>query len=176
MKKKKTIKKVSKSKRLKPNEELFCRLYTQNSQYRSNGTMSYARAFQYDLDKMSTEKPLLSKDPVIYGASEYEKAHKTCSVMAITLLGKTSIQERLVVLMNQLLRDDIVDAELNRIIMQNDELPSKAAAIREYNKLKQRITDKVDFTTKGQPLNTFNETQLQRIAGRVVNGRAPIKK
>ncbi len=171
----KNKKKVAKKSKLKPSEEIFCRLYTQNSQLRSNGTMCYAKAFGYDLDKLSTKKPLLSRDPIEYGESDYEKSHLVCRVMAHKLLTKTNIQKRMVVLLNELLTDEFVDSELAKVVAQDHELPSKMAGIREFNKLKQRIIERADITSDGEKIKTFNETQLQRIASRVVNANTPVE-
>ena len=39
------------------------------------------------------------------------------------------------------------------MITQNADFGNKMAAVREYNKLKQRITDKIDYTTKGDKIS-----------------------
>jgi hypothetical protein len=48
------------------------------------------------------------------------------------------------------LNDDFVDKELLFVIMQNSDLGSKVKAISEYNKLRQRITDKSKSETTSE--------------------------
>ena len=43
---------------------------------------------------------------------------------------------------------------------QHADFGNKLGAIKEYNKLKQRIVDKIDHTTKGESLNKPNEKIL----------------
>lgn len=146
---------------LTPQQELFCRYYAQNNELFSNGTLSYAEAYDYKLDELSTEAPVLDTDdkgePIKWGDSDYKKAYDVCSANASRLLRNEKIQARIVVLMNEWMKDEIVDSELFKVIKQNYKLESKIAAIREYNKLKQRITEKVDHTTKGEPINNSAE-------------------
>jgi len=44
------------------------------------------------------------------------------------------------------LNDQRVDKELAKLVLQDDEKPVKLNAIKEYNKLKQRIEDKLKVT------------------------------
>lgn len=139
---------------LTPQQELFCRFYTQNSELFGHVTLSYAEAYGYDLDSLSKEKPLISEEPKKYGDSEYDLAYNTCAANGSRLLRNDKIQKRVITLLNEYMRDEVVDAELVKVIMQNYKLESKVAAIREYNKLKQRITEKTDITTNGESINT----------------------
>ena len=66
------------------------------------------------------------------------------------MLTNANIQKYIRKCLNKVLRDDIVDAELVKVILQNYELPAKVAAIREYNKLKQRIVEKGEIEHKGK--------------------------
>lgn len=130
---------------LTPQQELFCRFYTQNSELFSNATLSYAEAYEYKLDECSQERPIVSNNPTVYGESEYQKAYNTCSALASRLLRNDKIQKRVVQLLNEYLKDEVVDAELAKVIMQSYKLESKIAGIREYNKLKQRIIDRAEL-------------------------------
>jgi hypothetical protein len=143
--------------KLNPKQELFAQLYTRNSQMFGNATLSYAEAYGYDLDSLSDEIP---KDQPT-AKSERDKAYNVCAVEAQRLLRNPNVQDRLTVLLNEMLRDDIIDRELAKTILQDHKLESKIAAIREYNKLKQRITEKVEHTGS----LPFNLTITQKDGG-----------
>lgn len=141
---------------LSPQQELFCRFYAQNNELFSNGTLSYAEAYDFRLDELSHESPIIKTDDkgkaVEWGESEYTKAYNTCSALASRLLRSEKIQNRVISLMNEWMKDEVVDSELFKVIMQNSKLESKVAAIREYNKIKGRVTEKIDHTSKGEKL------------------------
>ena len=69
------------------------------------------------------------------------------------------MQARIRVLLNELLKDDVVDSQLAKIITQDGKLDAKVAAIREYNKLRGRIIDKTQ-QVNGLP---FAETDLSEV-------------
>lgn len=144
---------------LTPQQDLFCRYYTQNTELFGNGTLAYGEAYDYNLDELSKEKPVLETDeqgvPTKFGDSEYQLACNVCAVQASKLLRLPKIQNRVRVLLNEFLRDDVVDAQLARIIMEGDD-NDRIAAIKEYNKLRQRIIDKQDITSNGEPINSIN--------------------
>lgn len=128
------------------NQERFCQLYAKNSYLFGNATLAYAEAYDFDLNSLSDEIPKAEpneRKPL----SEYQRAYNTCSVNASQLLRKSKIQDRVNTLLNELLQDSIVDAQLAKLIMSGD-----IQAIREYNKLRQRIVEKSDITTAGMPL------------------------
>lgn len=175
---KKPIKdKIKKTLSLK--REMFCRYYTQNRSLFGNATLCYAEAYGYELHKLSqkavyqiNKKSGLSEK---IEDSEYDKAHKVCSVEGCRLLVIPSVQAKITKYLNELLKDDVVDGELAKVIMWDTEPATKIAGIREYNKLKQRVSDKIDVTSKGKQIESLNETQLQRIASRLFNGRATVE-
>jgi len=109
-------------------QELFCQCYAKNRELFGNATLSYAEAFEYKLE-------LLDGD-------DYRKQYSVCATMSSRLLKKDEIQARIVVLLNELLKDDIVDSELAKIIQQDADLPSKIRAINEFNKIRGRILDR----------------------------------
>jgi hypothetical protein len=146
--------------KLTPQQELFCCFYTQNEALFGNATLSYAEAYAFDLDSLSHERPCnrdLDEDQnehrhsVECPLSEYDIAYQTCSSNGSRLLRSAKVQARVTALLNDMLRDDVVDSQLAKLIL-NADGPTRIAAIREYNKLRQRIIDKVDHTTGGQPL------------------------
>src|SRR3954463_5871075 len=88
--------------------ELFCRYYAQGEGTFGNATLSYAAAYDYDLgDTDIVDKngnPLIQKP--------YRTSYHTCSVNGSSLLRNTEVHERVTKLLNELLKDEIVDAEL----------------------------------------------------------------
>ena len=139
---------------LKPQHELFCQLYVKNEELFGNGTLCYAEAYNYKLDSLSHEESRDDEDNLIE-ASEYDKAYRVCSVQGSVLLRNLRVQDRITKLLNEMLKDDIVDAQLAKVILQDRKLEAKIAAIREYNKIRQRITEKVDLTSMGERVTGF---------------------
>jgi hypothetical protein len=123
-----------------------------------NATLSYAAALGHELGDLSHELPKDKNGKPTGEKSEYDRAYNVCSVEGGKNLRKPHIQQRVMVLLNEMLRNDVVDAQLAKVILQNVKLDSKIAAIREYNKLRQRITDKIDLTTN----LPFNLTIVQK--------------
>ena len=134
--------------RLNPKHEAFCRYYTQNDQTFGNATLSYAYAFDYKLDELPDDDEVRDESGVVIEASSYDKAYKVCSVMGHRLLRNASIQQRNVVLLNELLTDQVVDSELAKVIKQDGDLTPKVAGIKEYNKVRGRIIDKTKIITE----------------------------
>ena len=136
---------------LDPKQELFCRYYTQNSELFGAATLSYAEAYDYKLDTLSRdaiptgeyrETPDGELGEEIMEPSEYDKAYNVCGVMASRLLKNDRIQGRVTALLNELLKDTVVDSQLAKLVVQDVDNTTKIAAIREYNKLRGRIIDK----------------------------------
>lgn len=121
-------------------EKKFCEIYVSKDFY-GNGVQSYIEAYNIDLERKG--------------------AYEVAKVSACGLLTKPNI----LAYINQMidsagLNDQHVDKQLLHIITQNAEFSSKVAAIREYNKLKARITEKIEhsvakdqtFTIGGQTI------------------------
>lgn len=146
---------TDKQRKLTAQQELFSRFYTQNEALFGNGTLCYAEAYAFDLDTLSRQCPSHPPDDEAdpdhqCEPSEYELAYQTCSVNGSRLLRNAKVQARITALLNEMLRDEVVDSQLAKLIMSADG-PTRIAAIREYNKLRSRVTEKVDHTTGGQP-------------------------
>jgi hypothetical protein len=122
---------------LNPQQELFCRLYATDREFFGNGTQAYIEA--YDVDK---SKP---------------NWYKTAMASASRLLSNVKVLGRINELLELAgLNDAFVDKQLELLITQNADYTNKLGAIKEYNKLKQRITDKLDLTSKGKRIAGFN--------------------
>lgn len=143
-------------------QELFCRYYTQNEQVCMNGTASYAAAYGFDLDSLS-RIPLYGEDKkTITQESDRARAENHCAVAASRFLRNPKISNRVMELFNEMLRDDVIDAQLVQIIMYAPKPSDRVAAIREYNALKQRIIKKLDLTTKGESLNSEDKSKVEK--------------
>lgn len=119
MTKRKTNQVVKLNGGLNPQQELFCQLYASNREFFGNGMQSYLEAYDLDSSKWKSAKA---------------NAHR--------LLTKDYILKRIDELLEIYINDQVVDKELGFVILQKADLGSKVAAIREYNKLKNRVSDK----------------------------------
>jgi hypothetical protein len=109
---------------LTPEQEQFCKLYASDREFFGNGFQSYIES--HDIDKSQK--------------NWYRNARSAASY----LLTKSCILNRINELIEiQSLNDAMVDKELAFVIAQKSELAPKVAAIKEYNILKQRITNKI---------------------------------
>ena len=156
MTKKKTEKK--KIKKLSPPQEAFCRYFIGVDF--NNGTRAYARAYGYenelseydDLNELSeTKRRELGKQERF---EELQLKYNNWRAAAPRLLTLVSVERRVNELLLETFDENKVDAEHAWVIKQKRDLPSKIAAIREFNKLKGRITDKVKVT------NTFSLSDI----------------
>ncbi len=129
---------------LNQNQRLFCEFFVFNDSLRNNATWCYAEAYNFKLDELSKDDAKYSgkgKNRKMIEPSTYKKAENSCAAMASKLLRNNKIQDYLVKLRNEMLKDEVVDSELMRVIYQNDDLAPKVAAIKEFNKLRRRTVD-----------------------------------
>lgn len=105
---------------LSPQQELFCRSFVMDEEFLGNGTHSYAHA---------------------YNIPKEGNWFKKAAVGSSRLLKSVKISNRITELLNLVMNDATVDNELGYVITQKSDLSSKVAAIREYNKLKKRVSD-----------------------------------
>ena len=111
----------------------FCEFYV-SKEFFANGVEAYGEAYNVD----------------ITGKGYFHAKSNACKLLTNAYILKY---------INQLfdgagLNDEFVDKQLLLTITQNADLGSKVAAVREYNKLKARITDKLDLTTKGKQISS----------------------
>lgn len=129
MKKNQTRTKTQPHRRLNAKQELFCQLYASDREFFGNGVQSYIEAYEPDQSKpnwyrtaRSRASELLTSPNVLRRIDEIFEAHG--------------------------LNDQFVDKQLEKLIVQDADFTNKLAAIREYNKLKQRITEKKEVHVK----------------------------
>ena len=114
---------------LNTRQEKFCQLYTTETEFYGNGVQSYLEV--YDIDKT---KP---------------NWYKTACAAASRELSKVKVCKRIIELLEENgLNDQNVDKHLLYLITQFADNSAKLGAIREYNKLKQRITEKLEHSGK----------------------------
>jgi hypothetical protein len=114
-------------KKLKLQQEQFCQLYATEKEFFGNGVESYLEIYDIDTSKANW--------------------YKTACSAASRLLSNVKVIERINALLEeQGLNDAFVDKQLKFLITQHSDFSSKIRAIQEYNKLKQRIKDKVEHS------------------------------
>ena len=128
--------------------ERFCRNFVLNREMFNNATLSFAEAYGYDLDNLSDErtvKGVTEEGTTVYGPSPRQKTEHLCAVSGARLLRKAEINTRITELLRTFVAtEEVADAELARVMMQNDELTSKVQAIKQFNELRGRVIKKVD--------------------------------
>lgn len=114
--------------KLKPEWELFCQYFASHYETFGNATRSYAKAYNIDITDSSK--------------------YATCRTNGYRLLTNADILDRINELLAELvLNDTVVDMQLGFLITQMGDYGAKIQAIKEYNKLKQRITEKIEVKT-----------------------------
>lgn len=144
---------------LTPKQEAFCRYYTQIAATFGNGTLSYAEAYGYDLDNASKDDAVYEKNKdginILVESCTYDKIANICAVGAHRLVRSSKIDKYIRQLLNEMMDNNVVDARLIEIIIKGKDQDS-VNAIKEFNKLKQRITEKIDHTSGGKAIDGFN--------------------
>lgn len=112
-------------KKLNPKQELFCKLYATDREFFGNGTQAYTEAY----------KP-----------KQVGNWYNVARSRASELLTNPNILLRINELIDITLNDAHVDKQLSIVITQNADFRSKVSAISEYNKLRARITNKLEVT------------------------------
>ena len=118
-------------------QEMFCQYFTSPTEFFGNGVQSYASAYGFDVND----------------ARDYASA----KTQASRLLTNVHIIARLNDLLDAGgLNDHNVDKQLLFLVSQSADFSAKLGAIREYNKLKARVTEKMDLTSGDMPITTIN--------------------
>jgi len=121
-------------KKLTLRQERFCQLYASDREFYGNGVQSYIEAYKPNRKKKNW----------------YNTARAVVSVMLTNVNIYGRINE---ILEKGGLNDAFVDKQLLFLVSQHSDFTNKAAAIREYNKLKQRIIARADVTSGMKPIS-----------------------
>lgn len=139
---------------LNERQELFCQFYV-SREFFGNGVQTYIEVYKPDQTK-----------PNWYASA--------CS-SASQILSNIKVSERINTLLDAAgLNDSFVDKQLLFLLTQHSDFGSKIAAIREYNKLKQRIIDQtvtkstVDFDLSN--LTTDELRVVEKLIGKQGKG------
>ncbi len=125
-KKRKSTKKKSAGDKLNPLQRKFGKLYASEREFFGNGVQAYAKAYSIDLSTRGA----------------YQSA-KSCAWRLLTNVDLLAyINELLEVVLNEA----HVDKQLAFLITQNADFGAKLGAIREFNALRKRITQKTEGT------------------------------
>lgn len=105
-------------------EEMFCRYYTSDTEFYGDGFNSCAAAFGFDI---------------------YDKREAaSCKYKAAGLLRTQKILNRINELLQTVTLNNVhVDKQLGFLITQNSDFKSKLGAIKEYNKLNERVSERI---------------------------------
>lgn len=119
-------------------QEYFCELYiSTDKDLFGNGTQCYIEAYDVDIT--------------------VKGAYDVARVKASQLLTKGNIIERINALLSTGgFTDENVDRQHLFLINQHADLRTKMQAIKEFNVLKKRITNKLDLTSGGKPIPLFD--------------------
>lgn len=129
----KLSKEKPKQEKLDPKRERFCQLYASDKEFFGNGVETYIEVYEPDKSKPNW--------------------YKTACAAASRMLSNVKVFSRInEILEDRGLNDVFVDKQLLFIINQHADFGSKVAAIKEYNKLRQRITEKINVHIKGKPV------------------------
>ena len=130
-----TKKKITKRKtKLTKQQELFCQNFVSEGEIFGNGTRSYASAYNIDLSDKGS--------------------NASARACASKLLTNINIMNRINSLLDDAgLNENHVDKRLLFWINQSADSSTSLGAIREFNKLKQRITEKIEHDIKAPITN-----------------------
>lgn len=140
-----------KAKELTPQQELFCVAYTRKGSTFSNITLSYAEAYDYDLERDENGKININS-----------KEYRLCSANGSRLFGNDNVRGRIRKIWLERLNEEEMDARLSEIALNGQETNS-IQAIKHFSELKGRITKKIDLTTAGRPLQGLSDDELKKL-------------
>ena len=112
---------------LTPRQERFCQLYTTDSWCFGNWVTTYLEVYDVDTEK--------------------KWWYKTACACSSRLLSNAKVYNRINELLDENgMNNEFVDKQILFLLSQQADLNVKLWAIKEYNKLKQRITEKIEST------------------------------
>lgn len=139
---------LKEARELRLKQEKFCELYT-TREFFGNGTLSYIQAY----------------NPKHVG-NWYQSAMASSS----RLLRNVKICEKINELLEEKGMSDVfADKQLLFLMTQHDDFKNKLGAIREYNRLKTRITDKIGLTLKNKL--KLDDKQFDQLFGLITRGK-----
>lgn len=128
--------------KLNLNQDMFCKLYATDHRFLGNGTEVYK---------------------YVYGSEEKPVSHEVAKMSASRFL----TDDRFTARINEYLEIDgfnneSVDKKHNFLIKQNKDLNVSLKAIQEFNKLKKRVTDRLEITVPKPIMSWDDDTDTIR--------------
>lgn len=131
---------------LNPKQEMFCQLYATDREFFGNGVQAYLEA--YDPDQSKTNW------------------YKTACAAASRLLTNVKVCDRINEILEESGFNDVaVDRQLAFLLTQHGDLKTKLGAIKEYNKLKARVSDGPKVQVVVNPYAELSADELRKLAG-----------
>lgn len=113
--------------KLNQRQERFCKLYATDREFFGNGVQTYIEVYEPDKSKPNW--------------------YKTACSLASEILSNPKVYNRINELLEESgLNDVFVDKQLLFLISQQSDFTNKLGAMKEYNKLKQRIVDRLEHS------------------------------
>lgn len=141
---------------LTPRQRKFLENYLLNDEMRGNWAISYAEAYGHDLSTLPDDDEVRDDEWSIIVASSKTRAYNTCTVNASRLLRSAKIQEAKTTILNAGMTEAIVDSKMFWHILYGKGEHS-IQAIKEFNRLKWRITEKVDMSGNVEIQNFYSK-------------------
>ena len=130
---------------LTPRQRKFLENYLLNDEMRGNWVESYAEAYGYDFNTFKDDDAVYDDGWKQVALSSRQKAYQCCGAAASRLLKNVKIQEAKTAILNASMKEAIVDAEMFWLILYG-KWEQKLWAIKEFNRLKGRIKDKMELS------------------------------
>lgn len=118
--------------KLNVKQEKFCQLYATDAEFFGNGVESYVEAYNPDTSKPNWRKT----------------AYSSASQLLRNIKVITRVNE---ILEETGFSDEFVDKQLSFLIAQHASFDTKLGAIKEYNKLRQRIIERHEVNVNEMP-------------------------
>lgn len=135
-----------KEKQLNLRQEKFCQLYATDAEFFGNGVQAYIEVYEPNQKETNW--------------------YKTACASASQILSNIKVCQRInELLQEQGLNNEFIDKQLLFLATQHSDYTNKLGAIREYNKLKERIVDKLKLS--GEVKIIKNDKELDAIAKEV---------
>ncbi len=142
-------------KELNIKQESFCQYYARNDFLYGNATKAYAEAYGFRLEYLSSEDitvEILNKKTGLIEIkkvdnSPYQKAYDVCNAAGARLLANVSINKRIKEIHEEMMIEAEFDSELVHTMRQREDYGAKMQAIKEFNRMKGRVTERVEVNT-----------------------------
>lgn len=137
-------------------QRAFLQNYLFNDEMRGNWTLAYAEAYGYDLNSIPDDDGVFDDEGKQTAPSSRTKAYNCCSAAASQLLRNFKIQEAKTAMLNEWMTEAIVDSKMFWHILYG-KWEHSIQAIKEFNRLKGRITEKVDMSGNVEIQNFYSK-------------------